>query len=148
VSFFDLLNFGGSLMLQSFGVAHGRPVKQFLNFPTIIERSLHKGHEFIGDIDGESMPLNSGVQDMAWVLLTLQAGLAVITDARAPAKAERAQTSWPKICGLIPKPPFNVCSRFFFGWHTVYMPYGTRTVKKKILSYDVFAIAYKFRDRN
>ena len=134
-------------MLQSFGVAYGRLVKQFLQFPTIVERSLHIGHEFIGNIDRESPPVNSAIQNMAGVLFPLQAGLAAIPDAGAPAKAERAQSGRPKICGLIPEPLFNICSRFSFGSHTVYVPHSTRTVKI-ILSNLSNAIDYAFRDRN
>jgi len=147
VSFFDPLLSGGSLMLQRFGVAHGRLVKQILKFPTIVERSLHIGHEFIGNIDGESAPLPSPIQDMAGVPFPAQAGLAVIAHAGAPAKAKRAQCGWPKVCGLVPKPLFNVCSRFSFGWHAVYMTDGIRTVKN-ILSSVINTVDYEFRDRN
>jgi hypothetical protein len=134
-------------MFQSFGVANGRLVKQVLKFPTIVERPLNIGHEFIRDIDRESPPLHSDVQDMAGVLFPLQAGLAAITDAGAPAKAERAQSGRPKIYGLIPEPLFHVCGRFFWSSHDVYVPHSTRTVKR-ILSNAVIAVVYEFRDRN
>jgi hypothetical protein len=147
VSFFDLLDFGGSLMLQSIGVAHGRLVKQFLKFTTIIERSLHIGYEFIGDIDSKSPPLPSAIEDMAWVPFPFQAGRAVIAHAGAAAKAERAQSGRPEIRGMIPEPLFNVCSRFSFSWHAAYMPHVIRTVKR-IISTVVIAIGCEFRDRN
>jgi hypothetical protein len=122
-------------------------VKQFLKFPTIVERPLHIGYEFVGNIDCESPSVHSDVQDMAGVLFSFQAGLAVLTDAWTPAEAERAQSCGPKICGLIPEPLFNVCSGFSLGRHDVYMTYIIRTVKRN-LSNNVNAISCEFRDRN
>ena len=134
-------------MLQSCGVANGRLVKQFLKFPAVVKRPLHIGYEFVGNIDCESSSIHPDVQDMAGVLFPLQAGLAVLTDAGTPAEAERAQSCWPKICGLIPEPPFDVCSGFFLGWHAVYMTHVIRTVKRNLSNY-VNAISCEFRDRN
>jgi hypothetical protein len=48
---------------------------------------------------------------------------------------------------LIPEPLFNVCGRFFFSGHIVYMLYRIRTVKRNLPN-AVNAIAYEFRDRN
>jgi hypothetical protein len=134
-------------MLQSFGVAHGSLVKQFLKFATIVERPLHIGYEFVGNIDRGSSPLHSDIQNMAGVLFPLQASLAVLTDAGTAAQTERAQSGRPKNCGTIPEPLFNVCRRFSFSRHAVYMPYGLRTVKR-ILSTAEIANTYEFRDRN
>ena len=134
-------------MLQCFGVANGRLAKQFLKFPTVVERPLHIGHEFIGNIDCEPSSLHPDVQDVAGVLFPLQAGLTVLTNARTPTQTERAQSCRPKICGLILEPPLDFCSRFFWSSHAVCMPYSIRTVKR-FRSIHVIAITYEFRDRN
>ena len=134
-------------MFKSFGVAHGRLVKQFLKFATVVKRPLYIGYEFVGNIDRESPSLHSDVQNMAGVFFPFQAGLAVLTDAGTPTQTQRAQSSRPEIGGLIPEPLFNVCRRFFLGWHTVCMPCSIRTVKR-FLTNAVGAINYAFRDRN
>jgi len=134
-------------MLQSCGVADGRLIKQFLKFPAVVKRSLHIGYEFVRNIYGESFSLHSDIQEMAGVFLPFQAGFAMPTDAGAPTQTQRAQSSRPEIRGLIPEPLFNVCGRFFLGWHVVCMPYSLRNVKI-FLTNAVEAVIYEFRDRN
>jgi hypothetical protein len=134
-------------MFKSFGVAHGRLVKQFLKFATIVKQSLDVGYEFVGNIDRESSSLHPDIQDMAGVLFPLQARLAVLPDAGTPTETQRAQSRRPEIYGTISEPLFYVGSRFYFSWHVVCMPHGIRTVKR-ILSNAANAIAYEFRDRN
>ena len=134
-------------MLQGFGVANGRLAEQFLKLPTVVERPLHIGNEFIGNINREPSPLHSDIQDMAGVLFPHQAGLAVLTNAGTPTQTERAQGCWPKIRGLVLEPPLDICSRFFWSWHAVYVPRCTRTVKR-FLSTNAIATIYEFRDRN
>ena len=134
-------------MLQGFGVANGRLAEQFLKLPTVVERPLHIGNEFIGNINREPSPLHSDIQDMAGVLFPHQAGLAVLTNAGTPAQAERAQTCRPEIRGLVLEPLLDFCSRFFWSSHVVRMPHWIRTVKM-FCSIFVDAIGYEFRDRN
>ncbi len=95
-------------MLESVDVAHGREVKEFLKFPTVLKRSLDLGHEFLGDMNCKSSSLHSEIEDMAGVFIALQADLAVLADAGTPTKAERAQSRRPESCGLIPKPLLNL----------------------------------------
>ena len=82
-------------MLQSLGVANCSLAKQFLEFPTVVQRPLHFGHEVIGDINGQSTSFQTDVEEMARVLFPLQAGLALLANAGTPAQAERAQSCWP-----------------------------------------------------
>ena len=134
-------------MLQSFGVANSSLAKQFLQFPAVVERPLYIGHEFIGDIDGQSPSLQPDIEEMAGVLFPLQTGLAVLTNAGAPAQAERAQSCWPKIRCLALEPLLDICGGFFLSSHDVRISHGIRTLKvfRPIV---VNAIAYGFRDRN
>ena len=134
-------------MFKSFGVAHGRLVKQFLKFATVVKGPLHIRYEFVRYIDGESFSLYSDIQEMAGVFLPFQAGLAMLTDAGTPTQTQRAQSNRPEIRGLIPEPLFNVCGRFFLGWPAVCMPYSLRNVKIFPTNY-VEAVTYEFRDRN
>jgi hypothetical protein len=116
-------------MLKGFGEAYGCLAKQFLKFAAVVERPLHLGYEFFGNINRESPSFHSDVQEMAGVLVPLPAGFAVLTDARAPTQTQGAQSGRPETCGMIPEPLFNVGSGFFFGWHVLRMPYSLRTVK-------------------
>ena len=134
-------------MFQNIGVANGSLAKQFLKFPTIVERSLYIGHEVIGDIDGQSPSLQPDVEEMAGMLFPFQAGLAVLANARTPAQAERAQGCRPKSRSLVLKPLLDICGRFFWNAHEVRIPCGLRTVNT-FRSIIVNAIAYEFRDRN
>ena len=134
-------------MLQSLGVANGSLAKQFLEFPTVVERPLHIGNEVIGDIDGQSPSLQPDVEEMAGVLLPPQAGLAVLTNAGTPAQAERAQSCRPEIRGLALEPLLNICGGFFWSSHVVRIIHGIRTVNT-FRSITINAMTYEFRDRN
>jgi hypothetical protein len=134
-------------MLKGFGIAYRCLAKQFLKFAAVVERPLHLGYEFFGNINRESSSFHSDVQEMAWVLVPLQASLAVVTDAWTPTQTQGAQSGRPETCGLIPEPLFNVGGGFFFGWHAVRMPYILRTVKGNP-SNALKAITYEFRYRN
>ena len=134
-------------MLQNIGVANGSLAKQFLEFPTVVERPLHIGHEVIGDIDGQSPSLQPDVEEMARVPFPLQTGLAVLANAGTPAQAERAQSCRPKSRGLALEPLLDIRGGFFWSTHEVRIPHGLRTVKV-FRSIIVNAITYEFRDRN
>ncbi len=104
-------------MFQSIGVANGSLAKQFLEFPTVVERSLDIGHEVIGDIDGQSPSLQPDVEEMARVLFALQTGLAVLANAGTPAQAERAQSCRPKSCSLVLEPLLDIGGGLFWSTH-------------------------------
>ncbi len=134
-------------MLQSIGVANGSLAKQFLEFPTVVERPLHIGHEVIWDIDGQSPSLQPDVEEMAGVLFPFQAGLAVLANTGTPAQAERAQSCRPKSRGLALEPLLDIRRGFFWSTHEVRITHGIRTVKA-FRSIIVSAMIYEFRDRN
>jgi hypothetical protein len=147
VSFFEFLNSSGSLMLQCFGIPHRRLAEQFLKFPPVVERLLHSRYQFVGYIDGEAFSLYPRIQEIAGMLLPLQAGFAVLADAGTPTQTQRTQCSGPKSCCMILKPLLNIYRRFVLPWHVVRIPYGLRIVKRNLLS-AVMSICCEFRDRN
>jgi hypothetical protein len=110
-------------MLQSFHVANCRLVEQILKRTTVVKTTAHLRHEFVGDVDGEAAALNPAVKNMAKVLFTFKASLAVLSDAPGTAKIQRSQSSWPEAGNLFLKPIRNVRRKFFFGWHAVYVTY-------------------------
>ena len=134
-------------MLQGFGVTQGRLIKQFLQRTAIVETTAHLRDEFAGNIKGEAAPLDSAVKYMAKVLFAFEARFAVLADASGAAKTERSQSGGPKVCRLFLEPRCNICRKFFFSWHTVYVLYNTYTVKRNLSSTFDAAIC-EFRDRN
>jgi hypothetical protein len=110
-------------MLQSFHVANCRLVEQILKRTTVVKTTAHLRHEFVGDVDGESAAIDPAVKDMAKVLFTFKASLAVLSDAPGSAKIQRSQSRWPEASNLFLKPIRNIRRKFFFGWHDVYVTY-------------------------
>jgi hypothetical protein len=134
-------------MLQGFGVTDGSLTKQFLKFPTVVERTLHLRDQFVGNVDRQSTPFDSDIEDVTGVPFTFHAGFTVFTDTRAPTQAERADSRRPKTGSLILEPLLDFCRGFFRSSHTVRMTHSLRTVNK-ILTCDVVSTRYEFRDRN
>ena len=134
-------------MFQGLGVANCSLAKQFLEFPAIIERALHSGHEVIGNINGQSPSLQPDIEEMTGMLFPLQTGLAVLANAGTPAQAERAQSRRPQIRGLALEPLLDICGGFFWSAHYVRISFSIRTVKT-FLANIVKAVLYEFRDRN
>jgi hypothetical protein len=98
-------------------------VEQILKRTTVVKTTAHLRHEFVGDVDGEAAALNPAVKNMAKVLFTFKASLAVLSDAPGTAKIQRSQSSWPEAGKLFLKPIRYVRRKFFWGWHTVYVTY-------------------------
>jgi len=110
-------------MLQSFHIANRRLVEQILKCTPIVQATTHLRHEFVGDVHSKTAALNLAVKNMAKVLFTFKASLAVLPDAPGTAKIQRSQSSWPEVGNLFLKPIRNVRRKFFFNWHTVYVIY-------------------------
>lgn len=51
VSFFDLLNGSGLLMLQGFGIAQGALIQQLLKDTTVVETELYLRDQFVRDVN-------------------------------------------------------------------------------------------------
>ncbi len=134
-------------MLQSIGVANSSLAKQFLEFPTVVERPLNIGHQLIGNVNGRPPSLQPDVEEMTRVLFPLQAGFAILANTGTPAQAERAQSYRPKSRGLALEPLLDICRGFFWSTHEVRITHGIRTVKT-FRSIIVSAMIYEFRDRN
>ena len=134
-------------MLQGFGVSQCCLVEQVLQRTTVVKTSAHLRHELVGNVNREAAAFDSTVKHMTGVLFAFEASLAVLADAWATAKAERSQSGRPKARGLFLEPLCNICGKFFLGWHAVYVPYNTHTVKGN-LSNAVDTVICEFRDRN
>lgn len=134
-------------MLQGFGVSQCCLIKQVLQRTAIVETTAHLRHELVGDVKSETAALDSTVKHMAGMLFAFLASLAVLADASGTAKTERSQSGWPKTRSLLLEPLCNICGKFCFGLHAVYVPYNTYTVKRN-LSNSFDAVICEFRDRN
>jgi hypothetical protein len=111
-------------MLQSIHVPNCRLVEQILKCTPVVQTTAHLRHEFIRDVHSKTTALDPAVKNMAKVLFTFKASLAVLSDASGTAKTYRSQGRWPKAGNLFLKPIRNICGKFFFGWHSVYVPYN------------------------
>ena len=147
MSFFDPLTPEGSLMLESFGVAQPRLIQQVLQCASVVKTSAHFRHQLVGNVNGEAAAFDSTVKHMAGVLFALEASVAVLADAAAATKTERSQSSGPKACCLLLEPLCDICGKFFFSCHDVYVPHSTYTVKQN-LSNSLNTVIYEFCDRN
>jgi hypothetical protein len=134
-------------MLQGFTVSQCCLVEKVLQRTAIVETTAHLRHELVGNVESEPATLDSTVKDMARVLPAFEASSAVLADASGAAKTERSQRRWPKACGLFLELLGDICGKFFFGLHAVYVPYITYTVKGN-LSNAFDAVICEFRDRN
>ena len=117
-------------MLQGFGVSQRCLVEQVLQCTAIVETTAHLRHELVGNVNGKTAALDSAVKNMARVLFACEASFAVLADASSAAKTERSQSGWPKARSLFLVPKCNICGESFFGWHDLYVPYNTYTVKQ------------------
>ena len=106
--------------------------KQVLKLSTIVERTLHIGHKFVGNVNRESPSLHPDIEDMAGMLFTLQASFAVLANTSGTTKAERSQSGWPKAGSLFVEPVGDICRKFLFSWHEVYVPHSTYIVKNNL----------------
>jgi hypothetical protein len=116
-------------MLQGFGVSQCCLVEQVLQRTTVVKTSAHLRHKLVRNVNSKAAALDSTVKHMTRVLFAFEASLAVLADASAAAKTERSQSGRPKARGLFLEPLRNICGKFFFGWHDVYVPHNTYTVK-------------------
>ena len=134
-------------MFQSFHVANCRSVKHILECTPVVQTPAQLGHEFVGNIYSKAAALDPAVKNMAQVLLAAKASRAVFSDASSAAKTKRSKGSWPKTGNLFLEPIGNIGRKFFFGWHAVYVPYTTCTVKQnRSKAFD--AVTCEFCDRN
>ncbi len=110
-------------MLQSIHVANCRLMEYILKCVPVFQATAHFRHEFVGNIHGKTATLDPAIKDMAKVLLTPKAGFAALSNAPGTAKTQGSQSGRPKADNLFLKPVRNICRKFFFGWHDVYVPY-------------------------
>jgi hypothetical protein len=98
-------------------------MEQILKCTPIVQATAYLRDEFVGNVYSKTAALDPSVKNMAEVLFTLKASLAVLSDAPGAAKAQRSQRSWPKAGNLFLKPIGDICGKFFWGWHDVYVAY-------------------------
>src|SRR6476620_1367678 len=73
------------LTLQRLDVTGSRLEQQLLQCTTLLQTALDFRHEVLGDVNGETAPLCSAIQDPTRVLFTGLACMTVRTDARSAA---------------------------------------------------------------
>jgi len=110
-------------MFQSIHVANCRLVEQILKCTPVVKTTAHLRHKFVGNVHRKAAALDPAVKNMAKVLFTVKASLAVLSDTPSTAKTYRPQGCWPKAGNLFLKPICNICGEFLFSWHAVYVPY-------------------------
>jgi len=110
-------------MLQRIHVSNCRLVEHILKCTPVVQTAAHFWHKFVGNIYSKAAALDPAVKNMAKVLFTLEAGFTVLSNALSTAKTQRSQSSGPKGGNLFLKPIRNICGKFSFGWHIVYMPH-------------------------
>jgi len=74
VSFFDLLNGSGLLVLQGFGISKGGLIQHLLKGTTVVETALYLRDQFVGDVKGEALPFKPSVKDITRVLFPTATG--------------------------------------------------------------------------
>jgi hypothetical protein len=116
-------------MLQSIHIANCRLMEHILKRTAVLETAGHLRDEFVGNVYSKTAAVDPAVKNMAKVLFAFAASWAVLPNAPGTAKTQRSQSSWPEAGDLFLKPIINVCRKFFFGWHTVYVTHTTYTVK-------------------
>ena len=116
-------------MLQGIGIPQCSLVEQVLQSPAIIKAPVHLRHQLIGNVKGEALALDAAIEHMTGVLFTFTARRAMFADAPRPAEAERSQCCRPESSGLFLEPIRDICGKFSFSWHAVYVPQSTYTVK-------------------
>jgi hypothetical protein len=97
-------------------------LKQFLKLAPVIKAAFYFRCNFIGNIERKALTLDSPAQNVAGMLFTPEACLAILSNALGAAKTKRTKSSRPKIGGLLLKPLTNIFWKFFlFGHNNIYV---------------------------
>ena len=92
------------LALQSLYVPRCGLVQQFLKGAPVVQTAPNFRNQFFWNVNRKPAPLATAVQNVTRVLFTRSASLAILSYARAPTQAQRAQNGRPSARGPIRQP--------------------------------------------
>jgi hypothetical protein len=96
-------------------------MEQILKCTPVVQTTAHLRDEFLRNVHCKTAAFDPAIKNIAEVLFTLKASLAVLSDAPGSAKIQRTKRRWPKAGNLFLKPIGDICGEFFFSWHGVYV---------------------------
>jgi len=131
VSFFDLLNGSGLLMLQGFGIAQGALIQQLLKDTTVVETELYFRDQFVRDVNRKAASFDAPVKDMTGMLFARATGFAMFAHTGASPQAQRTQRGRPEKGGLFSEPLLDIGESLSSTWHGACVPYNTHACQLK-----------------
>jgi len=118
----DLLNLGGPLMLEGFGISKSALMQQLLKNTAVVEAKAYLWDQFLRDVNRKAAPFDADVKNMTGVLFARMAGCAVFAHAGTSPQAQRAQRGGPQPGGLFLEPLLDIGESLSFRWHALCVP--------------------------
>ena len=131
MSFFDLLNGSGLLMLQGFGIAQGALMQQLLKDTTVVETELYLRDQFVRDVNRKAASFDAPVKDMTGMLFARATGFAMFAHTGASPQAQRTKRGRPEKGGLFSEPLLDSGESLSSTWHGECVPYNTHACQLK-----------------